>query len=129
MHILNHQGQAREKWRDGVMTEMRMSHVVGGRQLCIFDQYCDPGLGAPVHIHAVEEVLEVFAGRMEVWLDGETATMEANQSVLIPAGARHGFRNIGDDTLHVRATLAASIFEGQYDSTKETSRRWTPTAG
>jgi mannose-6-phosphate isomerase-like protein (cupin superfamily) len=46
--------------------------------------------------------------------------------VLIPAGARHGFRNIGSETLHVRATLASSIFEGQYDSTKETSRLWSP---
>jgi hypothetical protein len=46
--------------------------------------------------------------------------------VLIPAGARHGFRNIGSERLHVRATLASSIFEGQYDSTKETSRRWSP---
>jgi hypothetical protein len=26
----------------------------------------------------------------------------------------------------VRATLASPIFEGQYDSTKETSRRWSP---
>lgn len=126
MNVLDHNSQARERWREGVMTEMRVSYLVGGRQLCIFDQYCDPGLGAPVHIHAVEEVLECFAGRMEVTLEDETAVVEANQSVLIPAGARHGFRNIGTDTLHVRATLAAPIFEGQYDSTKEQSRRWTP---
>ena len=126
MNILNHQGQPREKWRDGVITEMRVSHSVGGRQLCIFDQFCDPGLGAPPHIPAVEEVLEVFAGEAEIWVDHETSRVEANQSVLIPAGARHGFRNVGTETLHVRATLAAPIFEAQYDSTRETSRRWTP---
>ena len=126
MNILNHQGQARETWREGVLTEMRGSFLVGGRQRCIFEQFCDPGLGAPVHIHAVEEVLECIAGRMEVTLEGATAVMEANQSQLLPPGARHGFRNVGTATLHVRATLAAPIFEGQYDSTKEQSRRWSP---
>ncbi len=128
MQILNHADQTLEKWRDGVMTQMRMSYLLGGRQICIFDQFCAPGLGAPTHIHAVEEVLEVFAGRAEIWLDNDKQVVEANQSVLIPAGARHGFRNIGIETLHVRATLAASIFEAQYESTKETSRRWSPTA-
>jgi len=128
LQILNHADQTLEKWRDGVMTQMRMSYLLGGRQICIFDQFCAPGLGAPTHIHAVEEVLEVFAGRAEIWLDNDKQVVEANQSVLIPAGARHGFRNIGIETLHVRATLAASIFEAQYESTKETSRRWSPTA-
>ena len=129
MDTFNHTGQMRERWRDGVLTEMRISHRVGSRQLCIFDQYCDPGLGAPTHIHAVEEVLEVFAGAAEIWVEGQTSLVNANQSVLIPAGARHGFRNVGTDILHVRATLAASIFEAQYDATNEQSRRWSPMPG
>ncbi len=126
MEVLNHAEQPLEKWRDGVMTQMRMSYLLGGRQLCIFDQFCDPGLGAPTHIHAVEEVLEVISGSAEMWLNGERSTVTANESVLVPAGATHGFRNTGPDTLHVRATLAASIFEAQYASSKETSRRWSP---
>ena len=118
MDVLKHADLPLEKWREGVLTQMRMSYLLGGRQLCIFDQFCDPGLGAPTHIHAVEEVLEVFTGRAEIWLEDDKQIVEANQSVLIPAGARHGFRNIGSETLHVRATLASSIFEGQYDSTQ-----------
>ena len=126
MEVLSHGDQPLEKWRDGVMTQMRMSYLLGGRQLCIFDQFCDPGLGAPTHIHAVEEVLEVISGSAEVWMNDERSVVSANQSVLITAGAAHGFRNTGTEMLHVRATLAASIFEAQYDSTKETSRRWSP---
>ncbi|MCW6511481.1 cupin domain-containing protein [Lichenifustis flavocetrariae] len=126
MEVLNHAERPLEQWREGVMTQMRMSYLLGGRQLCIFDQFCDPGLGAPTHIHAAEEVLEVISGSAEVWLNGEHSAVTANQSVLIPAGATHGFRNTGTDTLHVRATLAASIFEAQYESSKETSRRWSP---
>ena len=127
MEVLNHADHSLEKWRDGVMTQMRMSYLFGGRQLCIFDQFCDSGLGGPTHIHAVEEVLEVISGSAEVWLTDERSVVSANQSVLIPAGAPHGFRNTGTETLHMRATLAASIFEAQYDSSKETSRRWSPT--
>jgi hypothetical protein len=50
-----------------------MSALLGGRQVCIFDQFCDPGLGAPIHSHAVEEVLEVIEGTAEIWLGKESA--------------------------------------------------------
>jgi mannose-6-phosphate isomerase-like protein (cupin superfamily) len=127
MNVLDHNAQPTEKWRDGVMTRMRMSLLLGGRQLCIFDQFCDYGLGAPIHVHAVEEVLEVIDGRAEISLDGETAIVTTNQSVLIPAGMKHGFRNLDKKVLHVRATLAAPIFEASYENKNETARRWSPT--
>ena len=126
MVVLIHDDQPLEKWRDGVMTRMRMSALLGGRQLCIFEQFCDPGLGAPTHMHAVEEVLEVIEGTAEIWLGKTTAIVKANQSVLGPAGTKHGFRNLEPTTLHVRATLAAPIFEASYDDKAETSRRWKP---
>lgn len=126
MDVLDHASQPLEKWRDGVMTRMRVSAVVQGRQLCIFEQYCEPGLGAPIHLHAVEEVLEVIEGTAEITLRDETVTVTANQSVLIPAGARHSFTNVGTGILHVRATLAAAIFEASYDNRAELSRRYVP---
>lgn len=79
-----------------------------------------------MHIHAVEEVLEVIAGTAEISIADEKLIVSANQSVIIPSGKRHGFKNVGDGILHVRATLAASIFEGAYDDRSETSRRWSP---
>jgi mannose-6-phosphate isomerase-like protein (cupin superfamily) len=126
MPILDHDSQPLEQWRDGVMTLMRVSAAVGSRQLLIFDQFCDPGLGAPMHLHAVEEVLEVFEGEAEVTLRDEVMRLAANQSVLIPAGARHGFKNVGAGILRVRATLAAAIFEASYDDRNELSRRYLP---
>ncbi|MEM9630024.1 MAG: cupin domain-containing protein [Pseudomonadota bacterium] len=124
MTMFDHNTQQVEEWRQGVRTKMRVSSVNGAYQLCIFDQYCDPGMGAPLHLHAVEEVLEVMEGTAEIWCGGETYHASANQSVLIPAGSKHGFRNSGEGVLHVRATLAAPIFEASYDDRDELSRRW-----
>ncbi|MDX1732632.1 MAG: cupin domain-containing protein, partial [Aurantimonas coralicida] len=109
-----------------VMTQMRVSAVTGAHQICVFEQWCEKGLGAPTHHHAVEEILEVMGGTAEIHVGGETVVVTANQSVLIPAGARHGFRNVGDDILHVRATIASPIFEGRYEDESEQTRRWVP---
>ena len=126
MSLLDHETQPLEQWREGVMTLMRVSALVRSAQLCIFEQFCDPGLGAPIHLHAVEEVLEVMQGEAEVTLRGESLILRTNQSIVIPAGARHSFRNIGSGILKVRATLASPIFEASYDDRAEQSRRWIP---
>jgi len=126
MNVLSHETQPLEIWRDGVMTLMRVSALTRSVQLCIFEQFCDPGLGAPFHIHAVEEVLEVMEGEAEVFLRDDSQTVRSNQSIVIPAGARHAFRNVGDGILKVRATLAAPIFEASYDDRSELSRRYVP---
>ncbi|TNC06198.1 cupin domain-containing protein [Methylobacterium terricola] len=126
MNVLDHARQDVEAWREGVDTRMRVSALTNAHQLCIFEQFCAPGLGAPVHIHAVEEVLEVMEGQAEITLGDESRVVTADQSVVIPAGMRHGFRNIGTGILKVRATLAAAIFEASYDGRGEVSRRYTP---
>jgi mannose-6-phosphate isomerase-like protein (cupin superfamily) len=110
MHIIDHVGQEREQWRPGVLTRMRISTATGAEQLCVFEQWCDPGCGAPPHLHTVEEVLTVRAGRAEIWVGEERATMTAGQSVIVPAGHRHGFGNTGETTLHIEAILAAPLF-------------------
>jgi mannose-6-phosphate isomerase-like protein (cupin superfamily) len=128
MKVIDHAGQLSEDWRAGVTTTMLVSAKNGAAQLCIFDQICQPGLGAPTHLHAVEEVLTVIAGQAEVWLGDVRQTIGAGQSVIIPAGRWHGFRNTGTDALHLRATLAAPIFEASYEDRQELSRRYVPDA-
>lgn len=124
MHILDHKFQPTEEWRDGVLTRMRISALTGAVQLCVFEQWCAPGRGAPSHLHAVEEVLTVLDGQAEFWIDDDREALLAGQSVLVPAGRRHGFRNTGSSTLHVQATLAAPVFEASFEDPNEISRRW-----
>ena len=128
MQIIDHERQATDEWRPGVTTRMRVSALTGSVQLCLFEQWCTPGHGAPTHLHAVEEVLTVFAGRAEMWIEDDRTTLTAGQSMVVPAGRRHGFRNAGTDTLHVQATLAAPIFEAAFDDKSEVQRRWVPPA-
>jgi quercetin dioxygenase-like cupin family protein len=127
MQLIDYESQGIEDWRPGVATRMLVSAVNGSKQLCIFDQYCEPGLGAPTHLHAVEEVLTVIDGRAEIWVGGERTLAGTGHSVLIPAGVKHGFRNVAQSgLLHMRATLAACIFEATYEDRAEISRRYVP---
>jgi quercetin dioxygenase-like cupin family protein len=126
MRIVDHEQQVREEWRAGVLTRMHVSAVTGSVQLCVFQQWCAPGKGAPTHLHAVEEVLTVLEGEAEMWIEGERATLSAGQSMIVPAGRKHGFRNTGAGTLHVQATLAAPMFEASFEDKNEVSRRWVP---
>lgn len=126
MRIVDHGRQPNEEWRAGVLTRMRVSAINGAAQLCLFEQWCAPGRGAPTHLHAVEEVLTVLDGTAEFWIEDERTALSAGQSVIVPAGRRHGFRNTGETTLHVQATLAAPMFEASFDDKSEVSRRWVP---
>jgi mannose-6-phosphate isomerase-like protein (cupin superfamily) len=129
MQIIDHERQPREEWRPGVKTRMRASALNGTVQLCLFEQWCAPGSGAPTHLHAVEEVLTVLEGQADVWIAEGRSTLTAGQSLIVPAGRKHGFRNTGQGTLHVQATLAAPIFEAAYDDEREVPRRWLPAQG
>ena len=116
--------QEREIWRDGVETRMYVSSTTGARQLTVFEQWCAPGHGAPLHVHAVEEALRVLVGEAEFTIQDERSTVRAGESVIVPAGVPHGFVNSGSETLHTQAILAAPIFEVHYLESGNDSRRW-----
>jgi len=99
----------RVTWRPGVETRLHVSESSGARALCVMEQWCAPGTGAPTHTHFdAEEAITVLDGVAEVWIDGETARVEAGSSVVLPAGSFHGFRNDGDTELHTLAVFASA---------------------
>lgn len=126
MDLINHHEQTRDEWRAGVTTRMRISALTGATALTVFEQWCEPGLGAPLHWHLVEEVLSVLDGQAEITIGDEVFEATGGHSAVIPANVRHGFRNVGAGTLHMLATLAAPAFEAHYDDRAEVSRRWWP---
>jgi mannose-6-phosphate isomerase-like protein (cupin superfamily) len=124
MKAINHETQPKEEWRSGVLTKMCVSELTGSKELCIFEQWCLPGTGAPIHTHKVEEVLLVISGKAEVRLGGKTSILSKYESVVIPAGLKHGFRNIGNEELQMRAILAEGYFEADLSPHGETIVRW-----
>jgi mannose-6-phosphate isomerase-like protein (cupin superfamily) len=107
---------------------MLVSASNGASRLCIFEQWVAPGVGAPTHSHPVEEVLTVREGEAEMWIDKERVIVQAGQSLIVPAGRQHGFRNSGHATLHLHAVLASPIFEATPEGATETVRRWQGSA-
>jgi mannose-6-phosphate isomerase-like protein (cupin superfamily) len=124
MKVIDPRDTSLEQWRPGVETRMVVSAGNGAAQLCIFEQWVAPGLGAPTHTHPVEEVLTVREGEAEMWLDDQRVIVSAGQLLIVPAGRRHGFRNSGNVTLHIHAVLASPIFEAMPDGATEMVRRW-----
>jgi mannose-6-phosphate isomerase-like protein (cupin superfamily) len=110
MRVVDLAKEPRDEWRQGVLTRMRTSAKNGATQLCLFEQWCDPGHGAPNHLHAVEEVLHVLEGEADVWVDDTHATLTSGQLMIVPAGRKHGFRNSGTTLLHIQSTLASPVF-------------------
>jgi mannose-6-phosphate isomerase-like protein (cupin superfamily) len=113
-----------EHWRPGVETRMVVSAKNGAAQLCIFEQWLAIGAGAATHTHPVEEVLTVREGEAEMWIGEQRAVLTAGQSLIVPAGCLHGFRNSGTVTLHVHAVLASPVFEQTMEGATEVKRRW-----
>jgi len=124
--IIDPRDMVPEQWRPGVETRMRASAINGATQLCIFEQWVAPGAGAPTHSHPVEEVLTVREGEAEMWIDEERAVLTSGQSLIVPAGRKHGFRNSGTATLHIHAVLASPVFEAMMEGAAEMTRRWDP---
>ena len=57
----------------------------------------DPGTEVPTHTNAVEHEQYVLSGEYLVGIDGEEYTVSAGDSLLIPAGVPHWYRNEGDE--------------------------------
>jgi quercetin dioxygenase-like cupin family protein len=60
---------------------------------------CEPGGGAPLHSHAVQEVFMPLDGEWEIsWGEAETRTLTLGplDTIAVPPGVMRGFRNIGE---------------------------------
>jgi quercetin dioxygenase-like cupin family protein len=126
MTLIDPAARALEHWREGVVTRMLVSAENGAAQLCVFEQWIAPGAGAPTHSHPVEEVLTVLAGEAEFWIGHRRTAARPGHLLIVPAGQSHGFRNSGNETLHIHAMLASAVFEALPEGATEVTRRWVP---
>ena len=108
------------EWRPGVLTRLHAASSTGSEQLCVLEQVCAPGTGAPPHRHeGVEELVAVLEGRARFFVAAEEAELTAGESVIVPAGARHEFTNVGEDVLRVLAVFSALAPAVEYEGEPE----------
>ena len=73
----------------------------GGEVLHV-EAWVDPGGGVTPHIHpAMEERFEVLGGRPSFLAGRKWQTASPGDTVVVPAGARHAYRNTGDEIAHI----------------------------
>lgn len=111
-----------EQWRPGVVTRMRASASLGAERLCAFEQWSEPGAGAPPHRHPEdEELIVVVAGIAQLEVDGRQEVLKAGDTALIPSAAPHAFLNTGDGILHTLAVLSSARPAVVYESAPTTT--------
>src|SRR2546425_12813136 len=98
------------------MTCFRAGASTGATKLCVIEQWCDPGTGAPMHAHPnAEEVIVVLEGTGEFSVDERRAVLGPGRSIVFPDLSRHGFVNGGSAVLHVCAVFSAPPPPGVYE--------------
>ena len=97
MPIIDHSQLPEVPWRPGYR-----KWDVTGREQGVTSTFSintgEPGSGAPLHTHTIDELIVIMEGTLEVQIDGETRIVQKNHTVAIPPGTEHGFKVIGDQT-------------------------------
>jgi quercetin dioxygenase-like cupin family protein len=75
----------------------------------------EPGRYLGTHTDSAEEIVLILQGTVEASLGDEVGTLRAGQSVLIPAMAPHGVRNIGSETARCVGFFAAASVTSTFD--------------
>lgn len=74
-----------------------------GAPAVLCEMWVDPGGGVPPHVHPrMEERFTVVEGRAEFLSGRRWIGADAGETVVVPAGTRHAYRNRGSLVAHVR---------------------------
>jgi quercetin dioxygenase-like cupin family protein len=82
---------------DGLSKGVLVDESMGAPNFAIRRFVLDAGTEVPEHTNAVEHEQYVLAGEYVVGIDGEEYAVSAGDSLLIPAGVPHWYRNEGDE--------------------------------
>ena len=73
-----------------------------GEEVLLVEMWVDPGGGVTPHIHPViEERFKVLSGTPSFLAGRKWQTASAGETVVVPPGVRHAYRNRGTEVAHV----------------------------
>jgi|SRR5882757_6042700 len=114
MLVVDHEQEGWEEWRPGVRSRAWATATSGARQVRIAEQILEPGNHAPLHWHYFEENITILRGKGRFHVDGETRELGPGNTVIVPSMAVHGFVSIGDEDLHIVASMGWPVNEINY---------------
>jgi quercetin dioxygenase-like cupin family protein len=85
-------------------TETTSQQFEGGEHgvdASFFLVHMEPGRGPRLHRHAYPEVFIVASGEATFMVDGTEHVAREGQTLVVPAGAAHAFKNTGSETLEL----------------------------
>lgn len=81
-----------------------------GGAVAVFEEIVAPGGGPPRHTHRDQlEIFHVIEGTIRFEVAGETFERGAGATALVPAGATHAFRNVGDAPARIHFELMPAL--------------------
>ncbi len=122
MPIIDHSQAPEDPGRPGYRNWDVAGQEQGVTSTCSINT-AEPGAGAPLHTHTIDELIVIMEGTLEVSMDGETQTVGPNHTVVIPPGAEHSFRVTGEDTAHLLVFFPAlNPYSGEHTHYLEGAR-------
>jgi mannose-6-phosphate isomerase-like protein (cupin superfamily) len=95
MAIIRHSEREKKEPYPGVIRQAIVDRDSGGGALHTTYITIAPGSSVRVHRHKVEEAMMVLAGEGLAVLGDEQMPIKAHETLLAPAGVKHGFVNTG----------------------------------
>jgi quercetin dioxygenase-like cupin family protein len=95
-----------QRWVEDPVLKQRFSFErktgEDGEEVLLVDTWVDPGGGVTPHIHpAMEERFMVLSGHPSFLAGRKWRKASPGETVVVPAGVRHAYRNRGDEVAHV----------------------------
>jgi quercetin dioxygenase-like cupin family protein len=85
----------------GLPSQHIVNSAIGAQSLFLGQQWLQPGDRVLLHTHPVEEAVMFLTGSGEATLGDDTVAIGPGITLYFPPGLVHGFRNTGNDILHV----------------------------
>lgn len=111
MPILNREDGDLAELAPGVERWALVDGNKGSEATSVGDVVVGTGGVVPTHIHPTEEAMVILEGELDAVLGEDVIPVKEGQTVLAPAGVRHGFINRSDSAARVLAIFPTANME------------------
>ena len=111
MPILDENDSPQVELSPGFERRELVSGELGAESLTVAHATLHPDGGAPLHTHPTEEAMVILEGEAVAWLGDDEVVVSRGQTVLAPAGVKHGFVNRSGKPVRIMAIFPTGKVE------------------